>query len=78
MLSKEYEKQKKKLEEQLTNLSQDTSNELMNKDLQGLIKQVLSFKKDKIDRNLLLKLINKIEINNRNQITIFYNFKQPS
>lgn len=78
MLSKEYEDQKKKLEEQLKSLTEDNSNELIHKDLQELVHQVLNFTKDKIDRNLLLKLINKIEINNRNQITIFYNFKQPS
>jgi len=78
MLVADYEAEKKKLEERLKMITEDTSNQLKDKEIQSLIHQVLDFEKDKIDRNLLLKLISRIEINNRNQITIYYNFKNPS
>lgn len=78
MLSKEYEEQKKKLEEQLKILTESSFSKKDDKELANLIQQVFNFDKDKIDRSLLLKLINRIEVNNKNEITVFYNFKQPS
>jgi hypothetical protein len=78
MLSKEYEEQKKKLEEQLKILTENSFCKKDNKELNNLIQQVFNFDKDTIDRSLLLKLINRIEVNNKNEITVFYNFKQPS
>ena len=43
-------------------------------DLISNIKELLEFNEDNIDRNLLLKLIDKIEIDDNN-IEIYYKFK---
>ncbi len=78
MLISDYESEKKRLEEQLKMMTTNAVNKSNSKELHNLIYKALEFEKEQIDRNLLLKLINRIEISNRNQITIYYNFKNPT
>ncbi len=74
-LSERISKENISLEDNLKILTSTKTSETDDKEIKKLIKQALAF--DKIDRNLLLKLIDKIEIDDKNNIKIFYNFKNP-
>lgn len=77
-LSDEISKEKSMLEDNFKILKESNSNPTDEKEIRKIIKELLELNPSNIDRNLLLKLINKIEIDNKNQIKIFYNFKNPS
>ena len=57
-----------------------TINETTKKDIKELKKYALSFlnfdNKEQIDRNILIRLIDKIEVGKDKKISIFYKFKK--
>lgn len=77
-LSNEILKEKSMLEDNFKILKEFNSQPTNENEIRKIIKEQLKLNPNTIDRNLLLKLINKIEIDNKNQIKIFYNFKNPS
>ena len=67
-LSSSYEKQKSDLKNMLENINTKVEDEkqIPFKSMEDYIKEVLQFNNpDKVDRNLLLKLIDKIVIENK-------------
>jgi len=77
-LSLEYSNEKLRLTRILNTLLESENEKVHEEEIKELINKLLELPKDNINRNLIIKLINKIEINNKNQIKIFYNFKNPS
>ena len=80
-LSSSYEKQKSDLKNMLENINIKVEDEkqIPFKSMEDYIKEVLQFDNpDKVDRNLLLKLIDKIVIENKEIKSITYNFSIPS
>jgi len=77
-ISKDYEKQKETLKQQINNCKkekEEKSQKVSNNDIEEYVKEVLKFKDiNKIDRNILVKLIDKIVIENRKISNITYNF----
>ena len=76
-LSENISKDKIRLENNLKLLNDSKPPETNEKEIRQTMEQLLELQEDNIDRNLLLKLIDKIEINNKNEIKIFYKFKNP-
>lgn len=79
-ISKDYEKQKKDLEVRLKAERENKINnsKVSNKDIEDAIKEMLELKDvNKIDRNLLIKLIDKIVVENKKISSITYNFSIP-
>lgn len=80
-LSADYEKQKINLKSMLENINTNIEEEknISIKDMENYIKKILQFDDpDKVDRSLLLKLIDKIVIENKEIKSISYNFSIPS
>ena len=83
-LLENYRNEKKNYEEKLSKIKfqikSDINNEFIKEDIKKLKKDVLSFlnfdNKEKIDRNILIKLIDKIEVGKNKKIRIFYKFKK--
>lgn len=76
-LFQEYSKEKESLIKVLNTLTKNKKQKTDNKEIKKLVNQLLKLPENNINKNLLLKLIDKIEIDNKNQIKIFYNFKNP-
>ena len=81
-MSKDYEKQKEDIKKRLETLelnkieTEDVSKE---REVEASIKEILKFEDiNKIDRNILIKLINKIVIENKKVRSITYNFSIPN
>lgn len=77
-LSLEYSNEKARLTKILNTLLENENKKVDEKEIKESINKLLELPEDNIDKNLLLKLIDKIEIDNKNKIKIFYNFKNPS
>lgn len=83
-LLKNYRDEKKNYEEKLSKIKSqienNTNNETTKKDIKELKKYALSFlnfdNKEQIDRNILIRLIDKIEVGKDKKISIFYKFKK--
>lgn len=83
-LLKNYRDEKKNYEEKLSKIKSqienNTINETTKKDIKELKKYALSFlnfdNKEQIDRNILIRLIDKIEVGKDKKISIFYKFKK--
>ena len=73
-LSKQYETDKKTLLNRFQKEKEINKNTIKKEDLICNVKELLDFNENNIDRNLLLKLIDKIEIDDDN-IDIYYKFK---
>ena len=73
-LSKQYETDKKSLQNRVQKEKEINKNTIKKQDLIHNVKELLKFNENNIDRNLLLKLIDKIEIDDDN-IDIYYKFK---
>ncbi|MCI8964814.1 MAG: recombinase family protein [Clostridia bacterium] len=73
-LLKQYEEDKRKLVKLIQKEKEINKNEVNKDDLIFNTKKILEFKENKIDRNLILKLIDKIEIDD-DSIDIYYKFK---
>lgn len=80
-ISTDYEKQKNDLKLKLSELEKnkdDIKEKVTSKDLEKYIRDVLKFDdKDKVDREILIKLIDKIVIDNKKISSITYNFSIP-
>ena len=80
-MSSTYEKQKSDLKNILENINTkvEDKKQIPFKNMENYIKEILQFDNpDKIDRTLLLKLIDKIVIENKEIKSITYNFSIPS
>lgn len=81
-MSKEIDEKEKGLNAMLSDIKKKQDNEKINIDdeqIEKYINKVLEFKeKDKIDREILLKLIDKIVIENKKVKSITYNFSIPN
>lgn len=81
-ISKDYEKQKNELKLKIINLKDNKLEENKKasyKDIEKYINEVLKFDDiTKVDRNLLIKLIDKIIIDNKEISSITYNFSIPN
>ena len=80
-MSSTYEKQKSDLKNILENINTkvEDKKQIPFKKMENYIKEILQFDNpDKIDRTLLLKLIDKIVIENKEIKSITYNFSIPS
>ena len=83
-LFKNYRDEKKKYEENLNKIKFQIENKKMRetdkKDIKELKKDALSFLNfdniEQIDRNILIRLIDKIEVGKDKKISIFYKFKK--
>lgn len=83
-LLKNYRNEKKNYEEKLSKIKSqienNISNEITKKEIKNLKKYALSFlkfdNKEQIDRNILIRLIDKIEVGKDKKISIFYKFKK--
>lgn len=77
-MSKEFEENKKELKlrlNEMEKLSNNGKKDVNEKSIEQYVKKVLEFNnKDKIDRNLIIKLIDKIVIENKKIKSIQYNF----
>ena len=77
-MSKEFEEKKKELKIRLSEVEKFTNkkkNDVTEKDIMEYVKKVLEFDNtSEIDRNLLIKLIDKIVIENKKIKSIQYNF----
>ena len=73
-LSKQYEVDKKSLINRVQKEKEINKNTIKKEDLICNVKELLDFNENNIDRSLLLKLIDKIEIDDDN-IDIYYKFK---
>lgn len=77
-ISKEYEKQKNELELRLDSSRRnevDNSKKISGEEVEKYVSEVLKFDNpDRIDRSILIKLINKIIIENKKIKSIEYNF----
>ncbi len=77
-MSKEFEEKKRELDIRLSEiekLSNKGKKDVNEKDIEQYVKKVLEFKNtSEIDRNLLIKLIDKIVIENKKIKSIQYNF----
>lgn len=73
-LYKQYEEEKNALKEQIKNEMRNNTNTIKIEALIENIKELTEFKDGNIDRSILLKLIDRIEIEDRN-IEIYYKFK---
>ena len=73
-LYKQYEEEKNAIQEQIKNELKNNTNTIKKEDLIQNIKDLTQFKDGNIDRSLLLKLIDKIEIEDKN-IEIYYKFQ---
>ena len=77
-MSKEFEEKKRELNIRLSEiekLSNKGKKDVNEKDIEQYVKKVLEFKnRSEIDRNLLIKLIDKIVIENKKIKSIQYNF----
>ena len=76
-LSENISKDKIRLENNLKLLNDSKPPETNEKEVRQTMEQLLELQEDNINRNLLLKLIDKIEINNKNEVKIFYKFREP-
>ncbi len=77
-ISSNIAKEKKQLENKLATLNAPSNSKPNDeKEIRKFIHQALTLENKKNYRNLLLKLINKIEIDNKNELKIYYNFKNP-
>lgn len=74
-LYKQYEEDKKALKLQIKNDIANNANTVKKEVLIQNMKKLIQFKGDNIDRSLLLKLIDRIEVEDKN-IEIFYKFKE--
>lgn len=73
-LYKQYEEEKNAIQEQIKNEMRDNTNTIKKEVLIENIKELTQFKDGNIDRSLLLKLIDRVEIEDKN-IEIYYKFK---
>lgn len=73
-LYKQYQEEKNAIQEQIKNELKNNTNTIKKEDLIQNIKDLTQFKDGNIDRSLLLKLIDKIEIEDKN-IEIYYKFQ---
>lgn len=73
-LYKQYEEEKNAMQEQIKNEMRNNTNTIKKEALIENIKELTQFKDDIIDRSLLLKLIDRVEIEDKN-IEIYYKFK---
>ena len=73
----EYSKEKERLVKNLDTLTKNKKPKTDSIEIKELVNQLLKLPENNINKNLLLKLIDKIEIDNKNQIKIFYNFSTP-
>ena len=74
-VSSQYSAELQQLQRRLDELEQQKANPITENDYKSLIKQIAEF--DVIEKSILMKLINKIEISKDKQIHISYNFKVP-
>jgi len=73
-LYKQYEEEKNAMQQQIKNEMKNNTNTIKKEAIIENIKELTQFKDYNIDRSLLLKLIDKIEIEDKN-IEIYYKFK---
>jgi len=73
-LSRQYDTDKKTLLNRVQKEKEIDKNMIKKEDLIHNIREVLAFNESNVDRNLILKLIDKIEIDDDN-IEIYYKFK---
>lgn len=73
-LYKQYEEEKNAMQEQIKNEMKNNTNTIKKEALIENIKELMQFKDDNIDRSVLLKLIDRVEIEDKN-IEIYYKFK---
>lgn len=73
-LYKQYEEEKNAMQEQIKNEMKNNTNTIKKEVLIENIKELTQFKDGDIDRSLLLKLIDRVEIKDKN-IEIYYKFK---
>jgi predicted nuclease with TOPRIM domain len=74
-VSRQYSAELQQLQRRLSELEQQQSRPATQNDYKELIKQLANF--DMVDKSILMKLINKIEISKDKEIFITYNFKNP-
>ena len=74
-MSGQFNGEKKRLAERLMDIESETSKPA-DHDYKTLIRKITEF--EVVDRNILVKLINKIEISKEKEVFIFYNFLNPS
>jgi DNA invertase Pin-like site-specific DNA recombinase len=74
-VSSQYSVELQQLQRRLAELEQGQSQPATQNDYKELIKRLTNF--DVVDKSILMKLINKIEISKDKEIFITYNFKNP-
>jgi len=74
-VSRQYSAELQQLQRRLAELEQQQNCPATESDYTDLIKQLVNF--DVVDKSVLLKLINRIEISKDKEIFITYNFKNP-
>jgi DNA invertase Pin-like site-specific DNA recombinase len=74
-VSKQYSAELQQLQRRLAELEQQQTRPATTSDYKELIKQLAHF--DVVDKSVLMKLINKVEISKDKEIFISYNFKNP-
>ncbi|MCL2173098.1 MAG: recombinase family protein [Candidatus Bathyarchaeota archaeon] len=74
-VSRQYSVELQQLQRRLAELEQQQSRPATQSDYKELIKQLANF--DVVDKSILMKLIDKIEISKDKEIFITYNFKNP-
>ncbi len=80
VLSKDYEREKHNLTEQIKMQKEfklkNDNNELNETSIKKIIQNILKFDRENVDRNILLKLIDRIVIHNKD-VYIKYKFCIP-
>jgi len=74
-VSRQYSEELQQLQRRLAELEQQQNRPATKNDYKELIKQLTNF--DVMDKSILMKLIDKIEISKEKEIFITYNFKNP-
>ena len=81
-MSKDFQKKKEELNFRLNDIEKEKKNKeekIKTDNIEKYIKKVLEFNKnDEINREIILKLINKIVIENKKIKSISYNFSVPT
>jgi len=70
----QFSEEKTRLAKRLTDIESEAPKPT-DRDYKALIKKIANF--EVVDRNILVKLINKIEVSKEREIFIFYNFSKP-
>ena len=75
-MSGQYSGEKTQLSKRLAVIEKEESAQPANHDYKSLIRKIVDF--EVIDRAILVKLINRIEVSENKEIFIFYNFANPA